>query len=247
MNKNILNTLINVSLINRSIAFLVSISLLLLPFQEEMGHIMQRKYLGIFAYSASFYPLLIAVLLFGFLTVLKKISLPEEIAFKILLVFLIFILISGLFNIGSISRNNGYDTNGFKRFILTYAEFIFVSISIAVIYHAAKIKWGMNTFAAVRKILLYSFIVPGLYGIVQALYIAGFKGLLPVINYLNGPLHLFMIPAWLNTTLSGRLASVAGEPSYFAIYLGFLFPWIFSYMFIPGKKIYKLLSAFLAI
>ena len=220
-----------INIINYILSLLVILAIMMLPFSEEMKLTVLKRIFGIFTYEGAFYPFLIATALYGYLIISGKILLPKEISFKILVFFLAFIAISGIFNFNGILRNHGYGTDGVSRFIKTYLEIIFVSVSVLIIYYIAKIKWKENTFNTVRKLLLLSFIIPGAYAFLQALYLAGFKQVLPAVEVLSQPLHLFLAPKILNVNYNGRINSVAAEPSIFGTYLNFIFPWILSYIY----------------
>jgi O-antigen ligase len=235
-------------IVNKLLALLVILALLLLPFSEEMKPVVLKKIFGIFAYEGAFYPFLIATILYGYMLVFRKargVLLPKEISFKFLVFFLIFIVVSGIFNINGILHNHGYGTSGAARFLETYLEVIFISVSVFIIYYVAKIKWKENTFNIIRKVLLFSFIIPGAYAFLQALYLFNFKSVLPFINVLYQPLHLFLTPKTLNVSYNGRINSVAAEPSIFGTYINFIFPWILSY-FYTAKRNKWIIAALLA-
>lgn len=234
-----------INIINYILSLLVILAILLLPFSEEMKPTVLKKIFGIFSYEGAFYPFLIAAVLYGYLIISGKILLPKGISFKFLVFFLAFIAISGIFNINGILHNHGYGTGGASRFIKTYLEVIFISVSALIIYYVAKIKWKENTFNIVRKALLFSFIIPGAYAFMQALYIAGFKQVLPMTEILFNPLHLFLAPKTLNVSYNGRINSVAAEPSIFGTYINFIFPWILSYIY-TAKRNKRIIIALLA-
>ncbi len=228
-----------INIVNKLLALLVILAMILLPFSEEMKPTILRRVFGIFAYVGAFYPFLIATILYGYMLVFRKVRsvlLPKEISFKFLVFFLIFIAISGIFNFNGILHNHGYGTGGTARFLKTYLEVIFVTVSVLIVYDAAKITWRENTFNTVRKALLFSFIIPGAYAFLQALYLFNFKSILPLINVLFQSLHLFLAPKFLNVNYNGRINSVAAEPSIFGTYLNFIFPWVLSYFYIAKRN-----------
>jgi len=234
------------NIINNILSFLVISGIILLPFSEEMHPTVLVKLFGVYNYEGAFYPFLIAVILYAVLIIYKRPVLPEGISFKLLIAFLIFIVISGIFNIDRILHNHGYETDGTARFVKSYMGVFFVSISVVIIYYVSRIKWGKNTFNIVRKAVLFSFVVPGLYAFLQILYLIGFKSLLIPINILSEPFHLFLMAKGM-TIISGRLFSVAGEPSLFGTYLVFIFSWILSSFYTAINYRHKLLTGLLLI
>ena len=222
---------VNINIVNYILSLLMILAIILLPFSEEMKPTVLKRIFGVFAYEGAFYPFLIATALYGYLITSGKILFPKETSFKFLVFLLIFIVISGIFNINGILHNHGYGTDGASRFLKTYMEVIFISVSVLIIYYVAKMKWKENTFNTVRKLLLISFVIPGLYALLQVLYLFGFKAILPLTEVLYQPLHLFLTPKFLNVNYNDRINSVAAEPSIFGTYLNFIFPWILSYIY----------------
>ena len=222
------------NIVNYILSLLMILAIVLLPFSEEMKPTVLKRIFGIFAYEGAFYPFLMAAVLYGYLIASGKILFPKEISFKFLISFLIVIAVSGIFNFNAILHNHGYGTDGASRFLKTYMEVIFISVSVLIIYYVAKIKRKENTFNTVRKLLLISFVIPGLYALLQALYLFGFKAILPLTEVLFQPLHLFLTPKFLNVNYNGRINSVTAEPSMLGTYLNFIFPWILSYFYTVG-------------
>lgn len=152
--------------------------------------------------------------------------------FQVLAIFLVWILLSSIFNIPSINQNYIKNTSGFNRFIrqffsLTIVIFLFIlAYNIYIDYTIKKI------FFIVRKVFLYSFILVCIYGTLEIL----------VVYYnvlsLKKVILLFEYFPFTNVYLDynfRRISSFSLEPPFLAIYLMTIAGWMFSYI-VTSKK-----------
>ncbi len=187
----------------------------------------------------SFYPLYVLWILFGFHFIkTRKIFLPKDKSFYILILLFIWILMSGVYNFEGIKNSFFKSRAGINRFLLQFLVFTFVSISSFIFYNIFKKHPVDEIFIKVRKVIFYSFCVILFFGFWE--YLKKFIG---IHNTAENIRELLTIGF---DGYQDRLHSICGEPSWFGVYLTFGLPWILSF-FIERIKLGYLLLYYLIV
>lgn len=167
----------------------------------------------------------------------KKIFFPADNIMKYLILFYIFILLSGIFNVERIYTSKYASVLGIERFFKIsfgiYAYFLIYIFLYNIFY-----KYKGNVLIVLKDGLIISFVLAVFYSIFEIG--GGFLGIgwmLEVMEYADSIIHpqLFVY----------RLRSVCLEPSFFAFFAALVFPWLVSSILTiqtKAKYIFMILS-----
>lgn len=208
---------------------LFAVAIILLPFNALPYF---KSIFREMANEGAFYPLMLAVL-FYVLHLLNgvKIHLPRHPSFAILVVFVTWVGISGAGNFLGIIEGFTKGRSGTEKYILQFVLLLFVFSSSLLIYQLARLD-VLVFLLKFRRYAAYSLLPVSVYCIVEILAISGdgsAKTLLQNIDY-------FIRDEEIGLAIFRRLRSVSGEPSYFAMYISFVFPWVCSYLITQTKR-----------
>lgn len=211
------------------LARFVAMAIVLLPFNAlPYG----RTILGEIGYEGAFYPLLAGLLWWTMRAATRSpISLPRHPSARILLLFVIWIFISALLNVPSIIEAVTKGRTGIEKFLL---QSLLVGFMVAsgvfafnILVRSGALLYRIRTWAS------FSFIACGLYSAIEI------GKLLGVTAFADA---LFQIDAFIRDRDNllayaelGRLRSVSGEASWFAMYLAFVMPWLLSRLYTQSR------------
>lgn len=207
--------------------WLFVLALILLPF-DDLPYF--KKFFGELALQGAFYPLSLACLVnIGMFCFGNKVVIPKHTSVICLILFLVWIGLSSGVNFQTIHISITKGRTGTEKLLLQSSLVIFVFLSSLVIYNI--VQSIPQFFLVYRKYILLSFIIVAVYCLVELLALFDnvyAQGLIQFIGkYIRGndqPVQYF-----------GRIRSVSGEASWFAIFCGFVFPWILSYVYTAKK------------
>jgi hypothetical protein len=218
---------------------LIGLAIILLPFSSLPGPVnILREMAG----EGAFYPFMLIVASWLFSISKKgKLVLPKHPSVKLLALFILWILVSAAFNLPIIDGLTFKGRSGLEKLIMQLIVTAFVMLSaLAVFNFIDQGNMSMQTF---RRYILISFMVAGCYSLIEipALFGQGWAG--SILHTLD---PLIRDSEHIKPDLA-RLRSVSGEPSWFAMYCSFIFPWIFSYVFTEKRKswVYVMLVSYL--
>lgn len=207
---------------NRVFLSFIYLGILLLPITSLDMPLLGGIFRGI-AEEASFYPIFLgAFFWFAFICIKKgKIYIPRSLSFYFLILFLGLTIVSGIMNINSILHNSLRDTYGLQRYVSLLFGFISNIIFVLFIYNVSVIE--KRILEKVEKIAMFSFFVAGTYSVFE---IGGMLGV-DWMNIVREAIdHIIRGENYHN--FYGKIRSICLEPSFFGIYIAFLFPWILS-------------------
>jgi O-antigen ligase len=170
-----------------------------------------------------------------------KISVPyKNIIFQILMLFLVWVILSVVFNGYDMSNYYYKQRSGFSRFIRQFISLLISSIILFITFYNIVKKYDFNTIIfKIRKVFLYSLAIVVVYGSIEFLIIKfsmdGLRSTLHLFDYF--PFTSVNIDKWTR-----RISSVTFEPPALATYLLSIAGWMFSYIltekgykrFLPG-------------
>lgn len=179
--------------------------------------------------------------LFGFIFILieivytKKVSIPKNTILTFLILFLIWCVLTILFNFSVVLDSFYKKTSGVNRFI---RQFISLLISCGVFlyfyYYSIKDIELKEILQKIRKVLFFSLIVVCVYGFFEIIYL--YSGFYPAYQVMR--LFDYFPFTEFDIQLNGRISSVTWESPALATYLITIAGWMFSYI-ITNKSLYK--------
>jgi O-antigen ligase len=207
---------------------LFTLGLFFFPFNDFEGLSFLGEYsneLGTYFFLLGFFSLF-----FGRYTVIPY----KDRLFLLILLFICWCFICTVLNYNTVSTNYFKMTGGIERFIRQYLSLLIAAFIFPVLFINAI--WRMSNkdlLIKIRKIFLYSFILVGSYGLLEAaisiFHISAFKILYEAFD---------IFPMFNAHYHDNRISSVAFEPPFFAIYLITISGWMFSYI-LTHKSIYR--------
>lgn len=223
--------------IETAILFLV---IILIPF-NDMPYV--KNAFGELSAEGAFYPLFVlAIICFLRIISTGNIYLIKDKTYSILVIYLIWIIISGGFNYGSIISNFTKGRTGIEKYLLQVFVYIFGLISTNIVYFTIKNK-NISLYD-IRRYMLYSFLVVGTYSFFEILKLNNIAFANSIINKIDSVIRNKDITQLIYSYEYGRLRSVSGESSWFSMYATFIFPWLFSYIFEKKHKILTYIMIF---
>jgi len=216
--------------VSRVLFPLIALSLFFLP----LNGLPERRLLGELSVEGAVYPMLIAVIIYGLAVIQKgRINKPNLLSYKLLMLFLAWVLISGILNSHGILTNLTKGRSGAEKFSLQFMLLLFVFFTSIVSYATLKPFHRKNILLIFRRWILLSFLFAGIYSLVIEIPAELGQGwAISILGYITPIIHpLFKLKHF-------RLISLSGEASWFGMYLAFVFPWLISYYF-TGRKPYK--------
>lgn len=223
--------------------WLFAAALVTLPFNDLPYFYSILRELGT---EGAFYPLT-GIILLAVIALLKKGELhsPIELSFYGLILFLMWLLLSGCFNLPSILTVQTKGRLGWAKFFLQML-LLFYAVAVSLIVYNLSRQKVINLHSC-RFFLLVSFLLAASYGLIE---ISSFLNIGWAIS-LRGKIEPFIHSEFgvdterlLQSSLRIRL--ISAEPSLLACYYIFIFPWIFSYIFSSARRwwIYIALNIF---
>ena len=157
-----------------------------------------------------------------------------------LYLFIIWVFISFVFNLGYINSFAFKGKTGIVKFVgQVFVVIMFGSIILHYFYTSIRSLDLIKLFYRIRKIVLYSFIFVFFFGLVEicwGIYKIGFFE--AVYEFLS----LIILKGKTQGWNLDRISSVTQEPPFLAMYLTFSSPWLFSYI-LTQKGVFRFLPA----
>lgn len=205
------------------------LAIVLLPF-NAMPYF--RETLGEMAYEGAFYPLAAGIVLWaGILLAGARVELPSHYSARLLLVFVAWVFVSALINAPGVIAAATKGRTGMEKFLLQALVVLFTAASSVLLYNV--FVRSRAVLYTVRRWLLASFAVCGAYSVLEIGRLLGVPmsadALALIDRFIRDPDNL------LAYSEIGRLRSVSGEASWFAMYCALVTPWILSYLFTEQK------------
>lgn len=206
-----------------------------IPFNDFQGF----SFLGEYQNEAATY-----FFLGGFAMVLieailrRKIFLPiKSIYVQLIVLFIVWTIITFVFNFESISENYFKQTSGTSRFIRQFISLIISSVVFSVLFWSVIRKRSIiELFEKIRRVILGCLIFVFIYGCLEVLIVR--FGVYQVFNIYKA----FEIFPFVKTHLhiEGRISSVSYEVPALGNYLITIAPWMFSYFLTTKKRLLQL-------
>lgn len=192
------------------------------------------SFLGEYKQEGAIVFFLISYLFFIINTAFKRfINIPyKNIIFQVLVLFIVWIIISTLFNFPSVNQNYIKETSGINRFIRQFFSLTIVLFLFILAYNIYTDYTVKDIFFKLRRVFLYSFILVCIYGVIEILVVYyGIFSLKKVILLFN---YFPFTNVYLDYTFK-RISSFSLEPPFLAIYLMTIAGWMYSYI-VTSKK-----------
>lgn len=219
--------------------WLLAWAIVLLPFNDFRY---LENVLGEMSREGAFYPILIAMIVWS-LGLMKgmRLKVPKHQSAKVLVLFLLWIVISALANSVWIVSLQTKGRTGVEKLVLQLVLIVFVALSALLVF--TIIRRTRQPLYVFRRYIMISFLVVGLYSLVEIIFLSGSDWASATLQTIDS---LIYNTGESSRSSSGRLHSVSGEPSWFAMYCSFIFPWVLSYVFTKQRHIwiYVTLSAY---
>ena len=144
------------------------------------------------------------------------------------LLFVLFCLLTVIFNLDEVFRNYFKQTSGLERFSRQYIVLVLSGVVFFTYYYHIFLEHSLDRlFIKVRKIFTLSFIIVTAYSSLEILIVYfGQNAFEPIIQFFN---YFPFTQVKLDFTFR-RISSVTWEPPYLAIYLITIAGWMFSYI-----------------
>jgi O-antigen ligase len=224
-----LQTEINQSLIAKREkgALLVALAICLVPF-NALPYL--QNVLGEMSNEGAFYPLAIAMIIWSLGAIrVFKIKVPLHRSFVLLSLFFVWIIFSAAVNSPEIAVASTKGRGGIEKLLLQIVLVFFCMLATLVVYRC--MMRVPRSLAHYRRYVSISFLICGLYSVIEIAYLSGSgiaEAILANINHYIQPERLPLYP--------GRLRSVSGEASWFAMYCSMVLPWLLSYLFSESRR-----------
>lgn len=201
--------------------FLLALALLALPFNglPQLVPLFGGMTEGAFYVFAAGIAAWLAAALVG-----RRVWVPAGTVSIIMGAFLLWAVLSGLVNGSDIVAADFKGREGMEKYVNQLFVLGFGVLATLFVYNVYRARPG-DFFARVRRFLLLSFLVAGAYSVVEIAFLLGSdaaRGALESINvFIHGSPDMYY----------GRLRSVSGEASWFAMYCSVVVAWVMSYAF----------------
>lgn len=215
---------------NRLLLVLFLIAVVLIPFDSlpYMKSILGE--LGVRGAVYAFIPTFIVI--FIYFIYKRQVYFKWSIEKVLLALFILWTVISAIFNMNTIINNEFKERGGLEKLIL---QIMVIGFMIAIMY-ATEFVTGLNKISlkTVRRCVLISFIFVGAYSLLEILQIYQVIDVENILKDISYYIH------YLNrgNLYGDRIRSITGEASFLGMYIAFAYPWIVSYV-ITEKKVYK--------
>lgn len=166
-----------------------------------------------------------------------KIKVPLHRSFLLLSLFFVWIIFSAAVNSPEIALASTKGRSGIEKLSLQLVMIIFCILATLVVYRSMiRIPECLVRY---RRYALISFVICGLYSVVEIAFLSGSGSAAMMLAILN---H-YILPETLNL-YPGRLRSVSGEASWFAMYCSMVMPWLLSYLFSECRQKWRYFLCF---
>lgn len=142
---------------------------------------------------------------------------PKTLPTAALAAFLVWVVFSGVMNYDSILEAFSKGRHGWQRYA---SQLLVLVYGILVSLYVFTLRKSPDFPQYLRKAILVSFLAPAAYSLFEILYIYGIlseSALFPLAGLLHSSVNIYP-----------RIHALSPEPSQFALYAAFLFPWLIS-------------------
>lgn len=184
-------------------------------------------FLGGLGMELAFYPLLIGVglWLIECICFREKVYIPKTKSFYILILFLVWLLFTGVANIAAITDSIFKGVSGSSRFIVQYCTMLFYFLSALYIYNSVKMtiekKNALNVWEGA---IYFSALIFGMYSFFEIASLLGNQNLRSIVNYVDSVFRSNEVVGDIFAYV--RIRSLTAEASYFGMYCGVVIPWL---------------------
>lgn len=228
---------INNEKINKLLYYLLFVGFLLLP----IDNFPYFSFAGEIGRRLGLYPFIIIIPTTLMLIIMNKNIFIDINNFfvKIVGAFYVWTIISILLNLNTILGSVFKGRTGIEKLLLQILVLTFmVLVSYSVFFIVKRNKLG---FEDIRKFVMGSFVIVGIYCVFELLTllnIVDFSWLIQKISYFvhNDNRGIFY---------ERGVRGLSGEASYFGMYISFVLPWVFSYIFTEKKPKYVFIFLYL--
>jgi O-antigen ligase len=160
---------------------------------------------------------------------------PKDQSFAVVVVLLAWIALSAVFNLPIITASVFKGRTGLGKLA---AQGLMLCVTFGAAVFIYNIGRHTDDFLIqVRRFAVVSFLVAGTYSVLEIAYLYNVAGAAPLLEAINPLFHrLRDESAEWSYLYHTRLRSVSAEPSVFAMYAAFAFPWLVSYAQEEGPR-----------
>ncbi len=223
--------------INKALYHLLFAAFLLLP----IDNFPYFSFAGEIGRRLGLYPFIIIIpMILMFIIVNKKIFIDiNNFLVKIVGVFYIWTTISVLLNLNNILGSIFKGRTGTEKLLLQILVLTFmVLVAYSVFFIVKRNKLG---FEDIRKFVMGSFIIVSIYCLLELLTLLNIVDFSWIIQKISYFIHNDNRGIFYERGVRG----LSGEASYFGMYISFVLPWVFSYIFTEKKAKYVLIFLYL--
>ena len=184
-------------------------------------------FLGGLGMELAFYPLLVGVVfwLIGCIFFSEKVYIPKAKSFYLLLLFLIWLIFTGIANIDAITESIFKGVSGSSRFIIQYCTMLFYFLSALYIYNSIKTVIENNNILDIWESAVYfSALIFGAYSFFEIASLLGNQNLREIVNFIDSMFRSDEVVGDVFAYV--RIRSLTAEASYFGMYCGVAIPWL---------------------
>ena len=224
--------------INKFLYVLIFASFILLP----IDNFPYFQFAGEIGRRLSLYPFIIAIPIIIVLSFINRKTLIKELnntIFKIIGIFYIWTIVSIILNFSNILHNIFKGRTGIEKLVLQLLVLTFMLLLFYSVYYI--VKNNNLGFNEIRRFIMISFLIVGIYCIFELLTLLNIIDFSEIIKKISYFIHNDNRGIFYERGIRG----FSGEASYFGMYISFILPWIFSYIFTERKIKYILLFLYM--
>lgn len=226
---------------NKIQRFFVAICIIFFPFIGSIGK--APSFLGGLGKEGSFYPAVVFFSIFFIMTIInkRKIFLPSHKSDIFLIAFIGIAAISLIVNADDLFYAHHQGATGYGRAVIQYGSLCFYGLLSLAFYNFFKLQEDALQF--VMKWIIISAAISAGYSIIELGALFSNPLCLSMREFVDSLFRASSNTTIIETYLRG-IRSFAAEASFYALYSGIVFPWLFMGVFVyTGKRRY--LSAIL--
>ena len=215
------------------------ISIVLIPFDSLPYMKSLLGELGVRGPVYAFIPIFIVI--FIYFIYKRKIYFKWSVEKVLLALFILWTIISAVFNINSIINNSFKERSGIEKLIL---QIMVLGFMVAIMY-ATEFIISLNKISlkTIRTCVAISLIFVGAYSVLEILQVYGIMNVENILKNISYYIHYLT----RGELYGDRIRSITGEASFLGMYIAFAYPWIVSYLFTEKKYTKKIIYALVVI
>jgi O-antigen ligase len=207
---------------------LFALAILLVPLSSRTTYF--GGLFGELSGEGAFYPLAASLAVWGIALLYgDRVYLSDHLSARLLGVFILWITISAAVNLPAIAVAETKGRTGANKLLLQGLVLIFAGLVALLVYRITL--WQADPWRSFRRWVLVSFLIAGAFSVLE---IASFLRV-PAATAMLARVSAVIHPG--DEAYFGRVRSMSGEASWFAMYCSLIFPWLLSYLFTQRKRI----------